>query len=121
MNFLGLNLGMVPTWHPEKLFGGPDSLQYIALLVIPLFAVITTYISIKLSTPKTQPSNSNDASMQNSMQKSMTLMMPAMTLLFSFQFPAGLGLYWIIGNIIQTFQQLYINKYILKKKEVVSK
>jgi YidC/Oxa1 family membrane protein insertase len=121
MNFLGLNLGMVPTWHVDKLFGTPDSLQYIALLIVPLLAVVTTYISIKLSTPNTQPSNSNDASMQNSMQKSMSLMMPAMTLLFSFQFPAGLGIYWIIGNIIQTFQQLYINKYILKKKEVVKK
>lgn len=120
LDFLGLNLGLVPSWHTTQLFGA-QSLQYLALLIIPILSVTTTYISIKLSTPKTQPSSSNDQSMQNSMQRSMTLMMPAMTLLFSFQFPAGLGLYWIIGNVIQTFQQLYINKFILKKKEVVSK
>lgn len=121
MEFLGLNLGMVPSWHLDKLFGNPQSLQYIALLILPLLSVVTTYISIKLSTPQTQPSNSKDTSMQNSMQKSMTMMMPIMTLIFAFQFPAGLSVYWIIGNVIQTFQQLYINKYILKKKEVVSK
>lgn len=121
MEFLGLNLGLVPTWHLDKLFGNPQSLQYLGLLLLPLLNMATTYISMKLSTPQTKPSNTKDVSMQNSMQKSMTMMMPIMTLIFAFQFPAGLSVYWVIGNVIQIFQQLYINKYILKKKEVESK
>jgi YidC/Oxa1 family membrane protein insertase len=44
-----------------------------------------------------------------------------MTAFFAFSVPAGLGLYWIVGNIIQVLQQLYINKVIKKKKEVAVK
>jgi YidC/Oxa1 family membrane protein insertase len=43
---------------------------------------------------------------------------PVLTLMFSFQLPAGVGLYWIAGYVFQIFQQLYINKYVMKKKEV---
>lgn len=30
--------------------------------------------------------------------------------------PAGLGLYWIIGNIYQIVQQIFINIFVLKKR-----
>jgi len=93
-----------------------SNMQYLALLLIPIIAAATTYISIKLSTPKAAASSANQ--MQGSMTKSMLMIMPAMIAFFSFSVPAGLGLYWIVGNIIQIFQQLFVNKYVIKKKEV---
>lgn len=110
MNFLGLNLGNVPTWHVDKLFSDP---MYLGLFLIPILAVGTTYLSTKLSMAKAAQGAGS------SMNNTMMLIGPLMTLLFSFQFPAGMGLYWIIGNLVQITQQLYLNKYVLKKKEVV--
>ena len=68
---------------------------------------------------KNLPQNSN--SQMAGMQNTMMYIAPVMTLIFSFQFPAGLCLYWITGYVIQIFQQLYINKTFYKKKEVVNK
>lgn len=110
--FLGLNLGMKPSYRMEHLFNNPASLQYWGLLLIPILAVVTTYLSSKMSMPKTGTGNNV------AMQKNMMLIAPVMTLIFSFQFPAGLGVYWIAGYVFQIFQQLYINKHVMKKKEV---
>jgi YidC/Oxa1 family membrane protein insertase len=117
MNFLGLNLGLVPHYDLAHLFNNPRSGQYLALLIIPITATITTYLSSKLAMPKTTGKNDTNAAMTNSMM----YIAPLMTLIFSFQFPAGLGLYWLTGNLVQIAQQMYINKHVLKKKEVVSK
>ena len=35
---------------------------------------------------------------------------PVMTLVFSFQLPAGVILYWMTGYVFGIFQQLYINR-----------
>ncbi len=113
-NFLGLNLGLNPTIDSTKLFG-EESVVYLPLLLIPILGVITTYISSKMMTPKTADAGKGGTS--SSMANSMLYVGPALTLLFSFQLPAGVGLYWIASYIFQIFQQLYINKFIKKKKE----
>ncbi|MDQ2086012.1 YidC/Oxa1 family membrane protein insertase [Herbivorax sp. ANBcel31] len=122
-NFLGLNLGINPTIDTELLFG-PEMATYLPLLLIPLLACITTYFSTKMIS-KRNKSNTNSkkgkkdekADVAESMQKNMLLIGPAMTLIFSFQFPAGLGFYWIIGNIYQIVQQIFVNKLMINKKE----
>jgi YidC/Oxa1 family membrane protein insertase len=113
--FLGVNLGLVPKFDVKILFG-PQMAVYLPLLVIPLLAVATTYISSKLMTPKTTEQNKKDTS--STTQSTMAMIGPLMTLLFSFQLPAGVAFYWIASNLFQIFQQLYINEYIMKKMEV---
>jgi len=113
-----LNLGLVPSFSPSRLFG-PDMWQYLPLLLIPLLAAATTYIQSKIMTPRGGSAQGTAPASAGSMQTSMLVVMPLMILIFAFQFPAGMGLYWIVGNIIQIFTQMYINKYIIKKKEVV--
>lgn len=108
----GVNLGQIPTYDYHKLLDDPMN---IILLLLPLLAVVTTFISVKLSMPKTTDKATNP------LGNSMMYISPLMTLIFSFQFPAGLSLYWIAGNIFAIGQQYYVNKYVLKKKEVVSK
>lgn len=127
MKFLGLNLGLVPTWRPNILFG-PEMSQYLPLIIIPILAVATTFLSNKLmmasnmknnvSTNNGNTNKDNSQDMAAAMSKNMMLIAPLMTLWVSFQFPAGLGLYWLVGNVFQIFQQLYLNKFVLKKKEV---
>lgn len=125
MNFLGLNLGLLPKYSSEYLFQSPDRLQYWGLLMLPIVATITTFLSTKLMMVGTKnlPQNNNSpmAGQMAGMQNTMLYIAPLMTLIFSFQFPAGLSLYWSTGYIFQIFQQLYINKTIYKKKEVATK
>lgn len=113
MNFFGINLGVIPTWHYSKLFGASMGSQNLILLLIPLVAAITTYISVKYSMQQTSQTSENK--MQDSVQGSMALISPIMTGIVAFSVPAGLGLYWIIGNVFQIFQQMLINRFINKK------
>ena len=116
-NFLGLHLGEQATYDIQKLFG-PQANIYIPLFILAIVATITTFISTKLTMPK---QNANRGSQQNAAGSSMTNSMmyigPVMTLVFSFQMPAGVILYWMIGYVVSIFQQLYINNFVLKKKD----
>ncbi len=122
LQFLGLNLGRIATYNTDLLFG-PESHIYLPLLLLPIIGVITTYISSKMSMPQNTQNNKNTSAQNTSggMGKSMMYIGPVMTLIFSFQLPAGVVLYWIAGYVFQIFQQLYINKKVLSKKEEVSK
>ena len=121
LQFLGLNLGKIPTYNPSLLFG-PEAGTYLPLLILPVIGVITTFISAKLSMPRKDKDDkkSKDTGMVGSMSNSMLYMGPILTLIFSFQLPAGVVLYWIAGYVFQIFQQLYINKHVIEKKEVAS-
>jgi len=119
MNFLGLNLGLVPSYHWDKLTG-PMGLQYGFLLLIPIVATLTTYLSIKYSMATRKPSAST-TDISASMQKNMMLIGPIMTLMVSFQFPAGLGLYWAVGSLVQIVQQMVMNRRFMEKEVVASK
>jgi len=89
----------------------------VLLILIPLFAILTTWLSMKQTQKMTQlPENANqDENPAANMNKSMNLMMPIFTGIFSFTLPAGLGLYWITSNLMQMFQQFVINLYFKKK------
>ena len=119
MNFLGINLGAIPSLNNFKLFMTTMDIHSLGLFLIPIIAAVTTYISIKFSnTQNTQPSSAGDNPSAMAMQKSMSSMMllsPLMTGFFAFTLPAGLSLYWIIGNVFQVLQQVYMNKYVIKK------
>ncbi|HEX9058865.1 MAG TPA: YidC/Oxa1 family membrane protein insertase [Clostridia bacterium] len=120
MNFFHLNLGLTPRWDIFSFMGTPIAGQYIALLIIPVLAAFTTFLSIKY-TSMTNASSSQGNDMAQSMNKNMLVMMPIMTGFFAFSTPAGLGVYWCVNNIIQILQQMFMNKFILKKKEEVAK
>lgn len=119
LEFLGINLGMTPSWDPSRLFGASTWQQYLPLLIIPILVAVSTYLQSKIMSKMQK--TSNQAGAAASMQNSMMIIMPLMLLLFSFSVPAGLGLYWTVGNIIQIFTQIYINNTILNKKEVQKK
>ncbi len=115
-NFLGLLLGKVASYKLGDLFG-PQAGVYLPLFLLALLAVATTYLSTRLAMPKPNPNGPQQNAMASSMTNSMMYIGPIMTLLFSFQLPAGVVLYWMIGYVFAIFQQLYINKYVLKRND----
>ena len=49
----------------------------------------------------------------------MTFMSPAMSLMFTFMFPTGVGVYWIISNIFSFFQQIFTS-FVYSPKKVIA-
>lgn len=111
--FLGMNMGDVPKFIPPK----GEEQKYIILWIIPLLACVTTYLTSKYGQMPTN--NSEMTEMQKSMQVQMLIMLPLMTLYFSFLVPVALGVYWIVGNILQLIQQKALINIYVKKKEVL--
>ena len=69
------------------------------LYILPVLSALTTFIQSKQSMPDT-------SSAQN---KIMLYFMPIFIGYISFQFPAGLVLYWVIMNLMQIGQQALMN------------
>lgn len=112
-SFLGLHLGETASFQPGVIFG-PEWKTYLPLFILAILATVTTYLSSRLAMPKTNDSKDKAAGCS---ANSMMYVGPVMTLFFSFQLPAGVVLYWMTGYVFAIFQQLYINKFVLKKKE----
>ncbi len=112
MDFLGLNLGLKPTLNFGAIF---SDLQYLGLALIPILAAFTTWLSIKLTSVQTAKAQGDKAGQGGGMTGGMLMVMPIMIAFFSFSVPAGMGVYWITGNILQIFQQMFITRFIMKK------
>ena len=96
--FYGLDLSRIPSLNEWSL-----------LLLIPILAGVTTYLSSKLATKMSGQSAQNAEGAAGSMQM-MTYFFPIMTVFFSISLPAGLGFYWILSNIYQTGQQFILTR-----------
>lgn len=66
--------------------------------ILPVLAGVTTYFQSKQTTTDT-------TSQQNKM---MLYMMPLFIAYITTQFPAGLGLYWVVSNLVQIGQQWWM-------------
>ncbi len=134
LDFLGMNLGLNPTYKPSLLFGSEMS-SYLPLLIIPILAVVTTWLSLKVSqwTAPNRKQQLEDAERAKKnpaknaqkpadptagMTKSMTWFMPIFTLWITFTMPAAMGLYWVIGNIMSMVQQYILYYLIAKRSEI---
>ena len=136
-NFLGLDLAEVP-WDELKLIYADGKINWIVLtvLIIPILACVTTYLTSKISTAmnktkkeekkeETKPQRVLSPEQKKSapntgegMAKSMTYMMPLMTLFFTFTLPAAMGLYWTVSNVLSMVQTILLNNYYNKKMAV---
>ena len=121
-NFLGLDLAEVPSrafsYISELFSGNFTHLSIVLLLLIPVIAVLTTWMSIKQSQKMSgQNTAANGDNPAASMSKSMNIIMPLMTGFFAFTLPSGLGIYWIVSNIFQMAQQYFLNRYFDNKED----
>ena len=108
MKFLGIDFGDVPS----NAFSKDEAVKssYISLLVPVLslvFSVLQTIQSQKAS---------NLTEEQKKQQKTMTYMMPLLSAYISYIMPLALGIYWLIGNILQMLTQYIVSKMVKNKK-----
>ncbi len=134
-DFFGIDLAAVP-WEEIKAFmAGEMGAIALVALIIPALACVTTYLTSKVSTamnqtkkeekkvekPKRVLSPDQKTTNENTgeaMTQSMTYFMPIMTLFLTFTFPAALGLYWTISNVLSIVQTVLLNGYYNRKLAV---
>jgi YidC/Oxa1 family membrane protein insertase len=119
-NFLGLNIGNSPMDTIKTAFAAGNYLLLVGAVLIPVLAAVTQWINYKLmpqadtnDNKSKQPTNDTAEAMQQSM-KTMNTVMPIMSAWFCLTLPSGMGLYWIVGAVARSIQQVLINKHIDK-------
>ncbi|MBE6748444.1 MAG: YidC/Oxa1 family membrane protein insertase [Ruminococcaceae bacterium] len=103
--FLGLDLSVTP-----------DKGNFNAYWLIPILACATALLSSIYLYLKQRKQNPEMA--KNPAMGCMTLMSPLMSLIFTFMFPTGVGVYWIISNILSFVQQIGISIFYSPKKVI---
>ena len=81
-------------------------------LILPILSGVTTWLSSWLMSRKNV---TTDPAMKNQ-QKVMNITMPLVMAWFTTNVPAGLGVYWITGNVFMVIQQLILTKHFEKKE-----
>ena len=108
MNFLGMNIGAQPNW---QVFLQGGTAQDFGLATLPAASMIAAYLSQKImmaTNYMTQPAQ------QAQMMKTMMLMMPVVSLVIGFTFPAAMSLYWTASSLLFAFASIFINLHFRK-------
>ena len=139
LDFLGMDLSMVPSWNPVTIISDPKT--YLPLLMFPILVVIVNVISIRMGQvlrpdhkaqqeakerAKNNPARAGQNPQEDTSEMTMKMMnwfMPIMMLVTTFTLPAAMGLYWVVGGIMGIVSQvlvyyLFTKPYELKKKEL---
>lgn len=96
LNFLGINLGATPSFALN------------VLVLIPILSGVTAFLSSWITM------RNNPTAMEGpgaGTMKTMMLISPLMSLWIAFQVPAGVGIYWIVSNLLMAVQSLILNKF----------
>ena len=121
-NFLNINLGAIPSWT----FWAWDAFNWsnIGLFLIPMLSagaqILQTKIMQKMNDSVIVDKNGvqDEETAKNSQQaqttKSMMLMMPLMSLMIGFTVSAGLSIYWFVGGIVRTIQDIVLTRHYRK-------
>ena len=94
----------------------PEYKEPSILWVIPILAFLTAMMSSVFMYFKQRKQNPQMAN--NPTMGCMTFMSPVMSLIFTFMFPAGVGVYWIISNIFAFVQQVFLTYFYSPKKVI---
>ncbi len=131
----GINLSAIPQWKLWTI--NPLTWNEIGQFLIPVvsggFNLLSMLISQKMNNQVVVDENGQkDAEMAKAGQASnklMNYMMPLMSVIFGFMFPAGLSIYWIAQAIIGIVQDYFLTKHYKKvydeedavKREIAAK
>lgn len=111
-SFIGLNISDAPLNLLTTGWSQKSAFLIIAAIMIPLLAWVTQVLNIKL-----MPTATGGNEQAASQMKMMNRIMPLMSVFFCFTLPVGIGIYWIMGAVVRTIQQVVINN-ILKKEDL---
>jgi YidC/Oxa1 family membrane protein insertase len=99
------NLNEYPN-HNLLIAGLP--IPQLAYLILPLLAALTTLVQSRMLQMPPLPNPTEQDLQTQQMQKTMILLSPLMIGYFAITVPAGLGLYWFIGNCVSIIQQSFV-------------
>jgi len=87
--------------------------------VLAILAGAAQFWASKMLMAKRPPKvpGAKDEAMTASLNKNMMYFMPIITVVFAYNFPAGLALYWLFSTLFQVAQQYYIFKKDNKNKD----
>jgi YidC/Oxa1 family membrane protein insertase len=94
----------------------PNAKEANILWLIPILACLTALASSLFMFFRQKKQNPEMA--KNPTMGCMTFMSPVMSLMFTFMFPAGVGVYWIISNIFSFIQQVILTSLYSPKKVI---
>jgi YidC/Oxa1 family membrane protein insertase len=101
------NLNENPLHHVLGLVFGipiPDPIY----LIFPLLAALTTLVQSRMLQMPPAPNPTEQEQQTAQMQKTMIWLSPLMIGWFALNVPAGLGLYWFVGNLVSIIQQSFV-------------
>jgi len=73
--------------------------------ILPVLAALATFIQLRMSQPRTTAATKSAMSQQ---MQIMQFIMPVITLVFAWTFPAGLALYWTTTSVFSMVQQYFV-------------
>ena len=111
----GLNLGAIPDSGVFKAFAEATTEAKI-LLLIPILSGLTSLLTSVLT--QLRQKKNNPAMDNQQMMGCMMLTMPLMSVWFTFQFPSGMGMYWILSNVLAFFQTLVVGHFYAPRKTI---
>ena len=101
------NLNENPLHHVlGTLFGLP--IPSPVYLIFPLLAALTTLVQSKMLQMPPVPNPTEQEQQTAQMQRTMIWLSPLMIGWFALNVPAGLGLYWFVGNLVSIIQQSFV-------------
>ena len=99
------NLNENPSHH--QLFSGLP-IPVLAYLIFPLLAALTTLVQSRMLQMPPAPNPTDQEKQTQDMQRTMVWLSPLMIGYFALNVPAGLGLYWFVGNCVSIIQQSFV-------------
>lgn len=128
MEFLGLDLGQIPT----------QNMSDWKVFIIPVLYVAVSFISMKITTQnqvkkqknkeeqnetekdeneKSLTTTDDPMEAMNQANKSMSMIFPIMYLSVALIAPLGLALYWLVNSLLMIIERLILNKFISNQEE----
>jgi YidC/Oxa1 family membrane protein insertase len=101
------NLNVNPLHVPMfTVFG--FAIPTVVYLIFPLLAALTTFVQSKMMQMPPPPNPTEQELQTMQMQRTMVMISPLMIGFFALNVPAGLGLYWFVGNLVSIIQQSFV-------------
>lgn len=111
----GIDLGNIPS-NVYSAMG--ISKESILILAVPVLSCLTSLLTSLLTQIRQKKANPNMENQQ--MMGCMMIMMPLWSLFLTWKFPVGMGMYWILSNLIAFFQTLILG-YIYAPRKTMAK
>ena len=111
----GIDLGNIPS-NVYSAMG--ISKESILILAVPVLSCLTSLLTSLLTQIRQKKANPNMENQQ--MMGCMMIMMPLWSLFLTWKFPVGMGMYWILSNLIAFLQTLILG-YIYAPRKTMAR